>query len=200
MFELIQNTPVGGDCTCGYGVKLDRKYTVKEFVNTVLKNYENEWGIFEVKRGSNAVGSFEYSYGNCNLTGKPDADYRDCKIKEVYASGEWSRMDYVLYLEEEKNLKPDKPNNNKESGSLRFIVKEHNGKESIVVIFKNETDETYSFVNLTRERICSSRFKTIEEAIHDLNDQVRNGLIESYTVKGNHPELSMDEIAQIIKK
>ena len=89
-----------------------------------------------------------------------------------------------LYLEEEKNLKPDKPNNNKESGSLRFIVKEHNGKESIVVIFKNETDETYSFVNLTRERICSSRFKTIEEAIHDLNDQVRNGLIESYTVKG----------------
>ena len=66
-------------------------------------------------------------------------------------------------------------------------------------VYKRQ-DETYSFVNLTRERICSSRFKTIEEAIHDLNDQVRNGLIESYTVKGNHPELSMDEIAQIIKK
>lgn len=183
MFKLIQNTPVGGDCTCGYDVKLDREYTIEEFINTVLKNYANEWGIFEVKRGSNTIDSFEYSYGK--LASESNNVYQDYKIKEVYASGGWSRMDYVLYLEEEKNLKPDKPNNN---------------KESIVVIFKNETDETYSFVNLTRERICSSRFKTIEEAIHDLNDQVRNGLIESYTVKGNHPELSMDEIAQIIKK
>lgn len=26
MFELLQNTPVGGDCTCGYDVKLDREY------------------------------------------------------------------------------------------------------------------------------------------------------------------------------
>ena len=183
MFKLIQNTPVGGDCTCGYDVKLDREYTIEEFINTVLKNYANEWGIFEVKRGSNTIDSFEYSYGK--LASESNNVYQDYKIKEVYASGGWSRMDYVLYLEEEKNLKPDKPNNN---------------KESIVVIFKNETDETYSFVNLTRERICSSRFKTIEEAIHDLNDQVRNGLIESYTVKGNHPELSMDEIAQIVKK
>lgn len=198
MFELIQNTPVGGDCTCGYDVKLDREYTVAGFVNTVLKKYANEWGIFEVKRGSNTIDSFEYSYGK--LASESNNVYQDYKIKEVYASGGWSRMDYVLYLEEEKNLKPDKPNNNKESGSLRFIVKEHNGEESIVVIFKNETDETYSFVNLTRERICSSRFKTIEEAIHDMNDQVRNGLIEPYTVKGNHPELSMDEITQIIKE
>ena len=90
--------------------------------------------------------------------------------------------------------------NNKEAGSLRLIVKTHNGEESVVVVFKNESDNTYSFVNLTRERICSSRFKTIEEAIYDMNNQVRNGLIESYTVRGNHPELGMDEIAQIIKQ
>lgn len=37
MFKLIQNTPVGGDCTCGYDVKLDREYTIEEFINTVLK-------------------------------------------------------------------------------------------------------------------------------------------------------------------
>ena len=132
MFKLIQNTPVGGD-----DVKLDREYTIEEFINTVLKNYANEWGIFEVKRGSNTIDSFEYSYGK--LASESNNVYQDYKIKEVYASGGWSRMDYVLYLEEEKNLKPDKPNNNKESGSLRFIVKEHNGKESIVVIFKNES-------------------------------------------------------------
>lgn len=200
MFELIQNTPVGGDCTCGYGVKLDREYTVAGFVNTVLKNYANEWGIFEVKRGSKAVGSFEYSYGNCNLTDKPDADYRDCKIKEAYASGGWSRMDYTLYIEKVENVKPDKPGNNKELGLLRFIVKTQDGEESVVVVFKNESDNTYSFVNLTNERIYSSKFVTVEEAIQNMNDQVRNGLIESYTVKGSHPELSMDAIEQIVKK
>lgn len=192
MFELLQNTPVGGDCTCGYDVKLDREYTIEEFINTVLKKYANEWGIFEVKRGSNAIDSFEYSYGK--LASEPNNVYQDCKIKEVYASGGWSRMDYVLYLEEEKNLKPDKPNNNKESRSFRFIIKMHNGEESVVVVFKNELDNTYSFVNLTNECIGSSKFVTVEEAIQNMNDQVRNGLIESYIMKGNHPELSKDKM------
>ena len=53
---------------------------------------------------------------------------------------------------------------------------------------------------MTNECIGSSKFVTVEEAIQNMNDQVRNGLIESYTVKGNHPELSMDEITQIIKE
>ena len=41
-----------------------------------------------------------------------------------------------------------------------------------------------SFVNLTKEHICSCKFKTIEEAIQDMNDRLRKGLIESYVVKG----------------
>lgn len=89
--------------------------------------------------------------------------------------------------------------NNKAAGLLRFIVETHDGEESVVVVFKNESDNTYSFVNLTNERIYSNRFNTVEEAIQNMNDQVRKGLIVSYTVKGNHPELGMDEIGQIIK-
>lgn len=54
----------------------------------------------------------------------------------------------------------------------------------MVVIFKNKSDGTYSFVNLTKEHICSCKFKTIEEAIQDMNDRLRKGLIESYIVKG----------------
>lgn len=192
MFKMLQSTPVGGDCTCGYDVKLDRGYTVKEFVNTVLKNNTDEWGKFEIKIESKAVDSFEYRYGN--LTDEPNRVYGDHKIKEVYASGGWSNMDYDLYLEEEKNLKSNKPENNKESGSLRFIVKTHDGEESAVVVFKNESDNTYSFVNLTKERIYSSKFVTVEEAIQNMNDQVRNGLIESYIMKGNHPELNKDKM------
>lgn len=54
----------------------------------------------------------------------------------------------------------------------------------MVVIFKNKSDGTYSFVNLTKEHIYSCKFKTIEEAIQDMNDRLRKGLIESYVVKG----------------
>ena len=52
--------------------------------------------------------------------------------------------------------------NNKESGSFRFIVKTHDSEESVVVVFKNESDNTYSFVNLTKERINSSKFVTVD--------------------------------------
>ena len=38
--------------------------------------------------------------------------------------------------------------------------------------------------NLTKEHICSCKFKTIEEAIQDMNDRLKKGLIESYIVKG----------------
>lgn len=84
--------------------------------------------------------------------------------------------------------------NNKEAGLLRFIVKTHDSEESVVVVFKNKLDNTYSFVNLTNECIGSSKFVTVEEAIQNMNDQVRNGLIESYIMKGNHPELSKDKM------
>ena len=36
MFRLIPTTSVGGDCTCGYKVVLDKPYTVGEFIQTVL--------------------------------------------------------------------------------------------------------------------------------------------------------------------
>lgn len=33
MFKMLQSTPVGGDCTCGYNVELDKEYTVAEFID-----------------------------------------------------------------------------------------------------------------------------------------------------------------------
>lgn len=44
MFKFIQSTPVSRDCTCGYDIQLDKKYTVKEFIKTVLQEKSNEWG------------------------------------------------------------------------------------------------------------------------------------------------------------
>lgn len=50
----------------------------------------------------------------------------------------------------------------------------------VVTILKNKADNTYSFVNLTKEHICPCRFKSIEDAISDMERQKENGKIIRY--------------------
>lgn len=181
MFKLFQSTSVGSDCTCAYDVELDKEYTAADFVAAVLKDNVEEWGKFRIKKKTNAIDSFEYRYGK--LINSPFNASLNYKIQKAYASGGWSRMDYTLYIEEVEDIKPRNSENTK--GALRFIVKKPDGEESVVVIFKNKSDNTYSFVNLTKEHICACRFNTIEEAIQDMNNRVAEGLIQSYIVKGD---------------
>ena len=42
MFKLTKNGPEGSDCTALYIVQLDKEYTVRGFVKTVLSN-DKEW-------------------------------------------------------------------------------------------------------------------------------------------------------------
>lgn len=42
MFRLIKNGDVRGDCTCAYRVELDKEYTVREFIETVLTEKSGE--------------------------------------------------------------------------------------------------------------------------------------------------------------
>ena len=91
MFRLTQCTPVGGDATCGYYVELEKEYTVKEFIETVLNERKNEWGFFNIKGSL----SCEYRYGELvSDTGLQEIGHR--KINKVSASGGWSRMDYQI--------------------------------------------------------------------------------------------------------
>lgn len=39
-----------------------------------------------------------------------------------------------------------------------------------VLLFRNKSDNTYSYVNLTKGHICPCKFKTIEDAIEDLKN------------------------------
>ena len=39
----------------------------------------------------------------------------------------------------------------------------------IVTIMKNKSDETYSFINLSKEHICSCKFNSIDDALKDMN-------------------------------
>lgn len=39
----------------------------------------------------------------------------------------------------------------------------------IVTIMKNKSDETYSFINLTKEHICPCKFNSIDDALKDMD-------------------------------
>lgn len=101
VFKFIQSTPVGGDCTCGYEIKLDREYTVKDFIDIVLTERADEWGYIGVYNPSDFCGrhfgnpKMEYRYGKI-IAGNFTEDILNKEIKSVSASGGWSRMDYVF--------------------------------------------------------------------------------------------------------
>ena len=54
-------------------------------------------------------------------------------------------------------------------------------KDNVVVsIMLNKLDDTYSFVNLTKEHICTCRFTSIEEAIKDMEKKKESGEIVDF--------------------
>ena len=61
----------------------------------------------------------------------------------------------------------------------QWLVKRKND-EVVVTIFRNKSDNTYSFINLSKEHICPCRFSSIEEAIQDMEIQVKKGNIINY--------------------
>lgn len=101
MFRLQQCGQVSGDCTAPYNVILDKVYTVEEFITTVLEHLSNEWGYIGIM-DANARNIFgnpncEYSHGKLS-TAMPES-FMNRKIHRAHASGGWSRMDYLLELE-----------------------------------------------------------------------------------------------------
>lgn len=100
MIKLTQCTPTGGDCTAGYSVKMDKEYTVKEFVDEILKN-ANEWGyigIFKEGQAWYERGTPHCEFRRSELITKLPDEIMDKIIVNAKASGGWSRMDYLLTL------------------------------------------------------------------------------------------------------
>lgn len=91
MFELKQSGSTAGDCTAPYDVILTGEYTVKQFIDEVLSRKE-EWGVIDNFRYK----PVQYKYGK--LLTLPEKLFLNSKIRIAYASGGWSRMDYILKL------------------------------------------------------------------------------------------------------
>lgn len=54
-------------------------------------------------------------------------------------------------------------------------------KDAVIVgICKNKNDNTYSFINFTKDHICPCKFDTIDEAINDLKEYKNKGKVLEY--------------------
>ena len=62
---------------------------------------------------------------------------------------------------------------------LKFLVTRPDDTV-LVYLMKNESDNTYSFVNITRWHICPCRFKSIRDAVADMDRLKEEGKIIRY--------------------
>lgn len=60
-----------------------------------------------------------------------------------------------------------------------YLVQRTNGNV-IVSIMRNKSDNTYSFVNLTKGHICPCRFDSVEDAVKNIDEKILNGEIVGY--------------------
>lgn len=106
MFRLIQTSDTRGDCTASYDIQLDKEYTVKEFLETVLTQKADEWGAFYLMVRSRKLfwQNPNCEYRNGKKTGTTWANilirYGDRRITKVCSDGGWTRMDYYIWLDE----------------------------------------------------------------------------------------------------
>lgn len=55
----------------------------------------------------------------------------------------------------------------------------------VVSIFRDEIDNTYRFINITKSHICTCKFNSVEEAIADLDKHVEEGKVLKYKIFGS---------------
>lgn len=59
-----------------------------------------------------------------------------------------------------------------------IVIRESDNVE--VIIVRNKSDNTYSFINLTKQHICQCRFKTMKDAIADMEKLKNEGKIKEF--------------------
>jgi hypothetical protein len=97
-FQQVGRT--AGDETTPYKVTDFKSRTVGEFIQEVLIEKPNEWGYISVGGHfyqPRKSGSCEYRCGRL-LSDMPD-ELLGIEIREIVASGGWSRMDYTINWE-----------------------------------------------------------------------------------------------------
>ncbi len=104
IFSMRYKGPTAGDCMAPYYVDFKKVSTVREFIEAVLKNTE-EWGYIGICSKDNIFGSpnNEFRYGKADISNDIEK-YLDSIIIGATAHGGWSRMDYLLEVENERTV------------------------------------------------------------------------------------------------
>ena len=84
-----------------YVIELDKKYTVKTFIEEIIKRDQKEWGyigIFDKKQSWFERGNPFIEYDRNGLKSQFSDEILNMEIKSITANGGWSRMDYKIKL------------------------------------------------------------------------------------------------------
>lgn len=97
--RTIHDGPYGNACY-GYHIDLDHQYTIREFIDEVLKTKRYEWGRFGITEDIEhsymcTIDVCEYRLGILR-TGFHKDDIAKMKIKRVVAHGGQSNIDYLI--------------------------------------------------------------------------------------------------------
>lgn len=89
-----------GDACCSYVVRLDREYTVQEFVEMVLEEKPGEWGTIRICKNleripENVLDVCDYKHGQITNSFSL-LNTKKRKIEKVTAHGGWTGMDYFI--------------------------------------------------------------------------------------------------------
>lgn len=103
MFSFTQIGPERGDCTAPYAVALDKAYTVKEFIQTVITERTDEWGFISIDDGKTIFGEARCEYRWGKLVSNLPKVFQSKTIISVKADGGWSRMDYLLDISKDES-------------------------------------------------------------------------------------------------
>lgn len=98
LFRWVHTGGPYGDETSTYDVFLKRPCTVREFVEEVLRN-DREWGYIGIKKKGSLFAECEYKYGKLITEPLPE-EYLNKMVIKCRAGGGWSRMDFIVYVEE----------------------------------------------------------------------------------------------------
>lgn len=100
-FDLIDGP--FGDCTSMYDVVVDKKLTLNELIDEILKR-TNEWGYIGIKNDyySSPFGhpKCEYNYGVLKSVREEVFTHEQLNsiVHNIDGYGGWSRMDYLITL------------------------------------------------------------------------------------------------------